>query len=370
MTGGWSARCTVGRRGLGSALALVALVGCGARPQVPVAAPGPLMALPPGLLSPDQRFSAPLVGEGGVPTLTLAQGQLPQGLEIRADGTLSGRPRVAGEHQQFTVAATGVDGEPLGERLYTLGVNASLTNLRVVPKATRVGDTLKFAHDWGRPIDQAFGWDPALQLLWPMQAGAGFSGRALAPIGPIFSVVVAGPDVEGSFALAQQPFDARLGIVVQLTWEGAADIDLRLLAEDALQAPEVGAATPLLERSGTWVARHEIAEQVAPGAEAVTLSLDAPPGRYALVAVKAGGEAVAVRLFLAVRTRAGESLVDRRFEALFSDTATGSVSDEMQARHQSYRALGLVELGAAGQARYLAPALSRNPFEASETTTW
>lgn len=354
-----------GRHGSGAALVALALAGaapgCGSPRQSGPPVYAALVALPPQLLVPGDRWRARLVEDGTPPVLVLAGGRLPEGLELDANGTVTGRARRPGQTERFEVAASTPDGEPLGSRTYAVAVGVEGTNLTEVPHVQQDGDALQFSQEWGRPIYDGFGWDPLLRLLWPLKVGTGVAGRALASPDGAFTLVVAGPDVGAAFELKTTAADPETGVVVQLSWAAAVDLDLRVVAAPALGGAEASAASRVFPAGGPWVARFELDAAAGPGAEAAVLAATAPAGRYALVATKAGGDDVKIAAWLAVRARDGKVLADERFDLFLSDVATGTVADELARGRQSWAPLGTLVTGAGG-VRWHRPGLARDPF--------
>lgn len=337
----------VGRawRRSGVVLAVLA-VGCGAEPFTASGPPGALIPQFPAMLHPGVAVDLSLLSPDGNATVELSKGALPQGLELTPEGRLVGTPSLPGELARFAVITRSATlGEPLERRDYLAVVGVETTTLPAPPAALRLDDALYFHHDWGVTLSRAFAWDPVLSLAWPMRVGAGFSGSALAPAGGSLSVVVAGPRVQGHYVLQQDAFDERTQVIAQLTWAGEVDLDLHVLPPVAMAAEELSAASPELVLDGQWVMRRTLAETAAPGPEVVSFAKELPPGRWALVATKASGAAVDVPVWLSVRRRDGLILAERRIDALLSDVSSGLASADVQAGTQSYRCLGVLEIG-------------------------
>lgn len=330
----------------------------------------PLAPLSQALAEHGTPFEALVVGDGLVPPrVSVVAGRLPSGLRLDG-GRLVGQPLEAGEYQRFVLEAYGAGDEVLGRRAYVVGVGVPGTNLADAPEPLRDADRVVFAEDWGGALDSAFVWDEALGLLWPLRVGRGAEGVVLAPGAGLLSFVVAGraSGLRGRFDLEQPPLDERVRAVAQLSWSGDADIDLRLVPETAdLGLTELSASTPEWEMSpGVWGARLAVSSDQAPAAEALVISSDLVPGRYALVAVKAAGASVSVPLWLSVRERDGDESADVHVEALLSDAAQGAVDEERASGRQSFRALGTLVVGDGGALRYQPPAASGALFAAPE----
>lgn len=323
----------------------VFVAGCGTEPFVPTGVPGALRPQFPAMLQPGVPVELSLLTEGGSASVELLNGALPTGLELLQDGRLTGTPTVPGELARFAVITRSVLGEPLERRDFLAVVGVRATTLPAPPAALRLDDALYFHHDWGVTLSRAWAWDPVLSLAWPMRVGAGFSGSALAPAHGSMSVVVAGPQVQGHYVLGHDAFDERTQVVAQLTWAGAADLDLHVLPPAELAGEELSAAAPVFLHDGEWVMRRELVELTAPGPEVVSFARSLPPGRWALVVTKASGDAVDLPVWLSVRRRDGLILAERRIDALLSDVSSGLARVDVEAGTQSYKPLGMLEVG-------------------------
>ena len=351
-------------RRLGAVLLGAGLAACGTPAQPPPLSYEQLLPLAPVLAAVGTPFRQKMVGGGGgvAPVVALVDGQLPDGLAVQDDGIVAGVPDHPGEWQRFTLEAHTPDGDALGQQSYAIAVGASTTNLPASPTVAQTGDALAFSGDWGRPIAQAFAFDPAWNLLWPLRAGAGVSGGALASESGALILVAAGPGAQGVFDIASQPSDPRIGVVAELTWEGDADLDLRWLVDPALGGAEVNAQAPSFDTGGKWQAKLELSASSAPGPEVAVLAKEAPAGRYALMVTKAGGGDVKLPAWLSLRQRDGTVLAEARFDLLLSDTAGASLADDIAHDRQSYGALGLVTVGADGEVAYSPAPSARDPF--------
>jgi hypothetical protein len=318
-------------------------------------------------LSPGVAVAIRLAGEGDLPVLALTYGRLPEGLSLGDDGFIRGTPRLQGEVRRFSIQSSTVYGEPLEQRDYTLAVGVAQTTLAMPAQPTRQDDALTFdGLTWNRPLRSAFVWDPTLSLLWPLSGTSVLAGRSMASPGEQLDLVVAGSDAQGRFELKQNSIDPRLQTLTQLTWDGDSDIDLVMIPEPSLSTAALTKDNPNFERSGAWMARHNLASTTAPGPEVVSFAEDVPVGRYALVAMKRSGGDIRTQLWLTIKARSGQTLVERRFDSLFSDVAVGTFADEVAAGRQSYKLLGSVAVTASGAA-YVLPPTGVDPF-ASEGT--
>jgi hypothetical protein len=304
-----------------------------------------LLPVRSALLSVDQPFEQKLsVAPGQV---ELVWGQLPAGLSLDRSGWVRGTPTTAGELVHFTLRQTDALGRVVSERSYTWAVDSSRQDIALgTPLPTITGNALLFdGMSWSGPVDVAFAWDPTLQMIWPLRAGGTMSGAVLAPMGSSLTIVGSGAQGSGESQLFMAGADPQIDTVIQLAWFENADIDLNVL-----DAPEGAAGTDV-----PWSYRSEVARASSPGPEVISLSAQAKPGRYELIATKAFGDQVDLTLWLTIHRRDGTEVVQRRFDALFSDTATGSPSDEISSGRQSYALLGQIEVQADGTRRYLPP---------------
>lgn len=308
--------------------------------------PGALLRLTPEILQPMEPFSAPLVAPGGTVVVKLVKGALPDGLRIDDAGTLRGTPTSSGQLARFTVRSENAFGEPAEQMDHVAVVGVRGTTLAAPTAATRTGDVLRFEHDWGKTLLSAWAWDPQLGLVWPMRAGAGYSGSALAPAGRALSLVATGVGAEGLFEIDDTPADESMQVIAQLTWEGDADIDLLVVPQiDSASGLEIGAKEPVFERDGQWLVRHEIGESSAPGPEVLTFSKHLPIGRWVFVAAKADGADIEIPMWLAIRRRDGLVLAERSYDALLSDVSTGRIDSDLAAKTQSFKPLGVLVVG-------------------------
>lgn len=312
------------------------------------------------LLEPGRLVQVALLEGPPGPLLELESGALPSGLRLGEDGVLRGTPLESAEVARFCVGARTPERAWLGRRCYALGTGVFRTNLVTPSPPPSAGAVLDIDYAVGRELESAFVFDPALRLFWPLGAGTAARGSVLGSPGGVLELVARTDGAEGRFALAAPTLDARVGAVAQLTWVGDGALELHLLPEPDLAAPPVDPATPLLEHDGLWRAAHVVASTA--GAQAVLLTADAPPGRYALVAVRRGGTAVELALRLSARRPDGATLAEERIDAFLSDVATGSVADELAAGRQSCKPLGLLEIRR-GELHFLRAARSGGPFD-------
>lgn len=306
-----------------------------------------LLLISPSLLAARQPLQIRLT-EDRLARVELTWGQLPSGLTL-GSGWLRGTPDLPGETQRFTLRAS--DGARVVERSYTLAVDSDVQQVNLVSSPpVAIGEALSFdGLAWSTPVDRAFAWDATLDLVWPLRGGTAMSGAGLLPLDGTLSLIAGGSQGAGSTNLHLTPADPSIDTVAQLSWAQAADINLEVLASST--------ASP-----GGWSVHHPVARETSPGPEVVTLSSDAAPGRYALVATKAGGDQVDVTLWLTIHRRDGSELTQRRFDALFSDTAQASLLEEIGRGRQSYLPLGVVDVARDGQRHYWPPTGSPDPF--------
>jgi hypothetical protein len=128
-----------------------------------------------------------------------------------------------------------------------------------------------------------------------------------------------------------------------------------LVPEPSLNANIVTEQTPTFTVGGSWVLHHEISSSTAPGPEVVSFASAAPAGRYALVALKKAGSEVHAHLWLSAHRRDGSAIIEQDFDSLFSDVATGTLTDEMSSGRQSYRSLGIITLDLGGNSTFSKP---------------
>lgn len=329
---------------------------CGVEPTQPGARNTTLLPLVRTLLEPQTSVSLRIVDGDGAPVLELSGGSLPLGLEL-SDGAIRGVPSRPGEHRRFEITVRDADGAPRDRRVYTLavGVDGALTSL--TDGISRDGDAVHVLSQFELSANEAFLFDPALGLAWPLQPGIAAQGFGLGSPGGSLHFFAHGFGWRGGWLVPNATLDERTDTLVQLVWdaEEAIDFDLQLVPEAALGLPAVDADFPLLERNGVLFARRAIASEQAPGAEALVLSSNLPPGRYALVAVRADGDAGIAELWISVRNRSGELAIDDRFIAFVPDLSSGSIATDLAERRQSWRALGHLTVGDGGVTGWDAP---------------
>lgn len=331
------------KRGAAQAfLAWAFVCGC-SEPPSPVEVGGELLASAPALLVPGVIFKQALATLGAETTLVLTRGALPDGIYLTSAGTLEGMPLVPGQVARFTIERRSSAGEPLDERDYLL-VGAEKHDIAVLPKQSRDGDVLRFEGGGGGAIHTAWAWDDAFGLVWPLKKGLGVDGGLLAPPSGALTLVVVGDEGQSQFDVHVDAPSREVAAFAQLAWEASADIDLHVLSDTGDEF-EVNARENVWESDGTWRVRHDVEAKEGPGAESVSFSRSLPPGRYALAASRAGGDAIDVPLWLSVRTAEGRTLSDMRIDALLSDISSGDVRTDLKGSAQAYVLLGVLVVG-------------------------
>lgn len=349
------------RSGVVVCLTGLALAACQGAPETPGFGWDGFAETRPELIDPGRTFAAEFA-RGREVALGVVSGALPTGVRLGDDGILRGSPVEAAILSRFCVEARSPDGVPLGTRCTAIGTGAYRSTLAAPMTPVATGDRLDLTWQAGRDIERGFAFDPRLRLFWPLSSGSPATGAALASPDGVLEMVARTAGGEGRNVVPTPRLDDRAQVVVQLLVEGDAAIELQLLPEPDLAAPAVTAAQPVLEKDGTWLARQAIA---SPLAQAVLLSDAAPTGRWAMVAVKKGGSATRIPLWLSVRMRDGTSLAETRFDVRLSDVAQGEAMDELAAGRQSVKALGVIDTRD-GAVKVLAPARTGGPFDVAE----
>lgn len=342
------------------ALGLWALCACGMEPATPGARNATLLPLDTVLLKPQSAVSLRISEGDEAPVLELTGGRLPLGLEL-GDGVIKGVPSRPGEHRRFEIIARDTEGTPRDRRVYMLAVGVEGGLATMTEGVEHNGDAVHVDRSFTRHATESFLFDPTLRLAWPLEASTSAQGIGLASPGGSLQLLVYGLGWHNGWLIPNTSLDERSDTLVQLVWaaEESADFDLQLVPEATLDLPAVDAEAPVLEREGLWLARRAIASQQEPGAEALSLSSDLPPGRYALVAVRTGGDASVAELWLSVRRRFGELSVDERFIAFVPDASSGSLASDLTERRQSWRALGHFTVVDGGVVSWDAPVQGR-----------
>lgn len=320
----------------------------------------PLLDRAPQLVAANVPWRASLVGDGVVPAITVADGALPEGLVLHADGTIDGAALRPGQWSTFRVRTATPEGDELGMHTYGIGVSASAEN-GTPPRVDRVGDVVELSSAWPVPASYAFAWDDSLALAWPLAGGAALSARLVAPASGSFALYVGGGGMESHFAIATEPLSADVALVARIAWSGDGDLDLRVLSQSP--SNETSAMTTTAsDASGAWLVRHLVSATSAPGCEAATLSTLARPGRYALVVTKASGVDAQFDVQLSIRAVGGAVVAEHRERVMLSDVAAGTAADELASGRQSWGALGVIERSGEGVWTWLAPGHQGDPF--------